>query len=272
MTQTTDTILDRIVADKRDELAAARSAVSLAEMMARSADGPIARDFLAALKRPGPSSRLRTGVGIIAEVKKASPSRGLLRADFDPVWLARQYSAGGAAAISVLTDQKHFQGALQHLRAIREALPEGPPLLRKDFLFDEYQLYEARAHGADAVLLIVAVLEQPLLQALLSLAKELGMAALVEVHDEGEMERAVVARAKLIGINNRDLRTFEMDLATTERLAPLAAADATLVAESGIFTREDMRRLGACGVSAVLIGEAFVTAADPAAKVRELAA
>ncbi|MDO8614477.1 MAG: indole-3-glycerol phosphate synthase TrpC [Dehalococcoidia bacterium] len=262
MTQTTDTILDRIVAHKRDELAAARAAVPLAAMQARAAGAPAARDFAAALRRPT--------IALIAEVKQASPSRGLLRADFDPVWLARQYAAGGASAVSVLTDEKHFQGSLAHLADIRQALPAGPPLLRKDVLFDEYQLYEARAHGADAALLIVAVLEQPLLTQLIALARGLGMAALQEVHDEGEMGRALKANAEVIGINNRDLRTFEVDLATTERLRPLAPADATVVAESGICTRDDMRRLEACGVHAALIGEALVTAPDPAAKLREL--
>ncbi|MDP9181078.1 MAG: indole-3-glycerol phosphate synthase TrpC, partial [Chloroflexota bacterium] len=165
---------------------------------------------------------------------------------------------------------KHFQGRLEHLAAIREKLPDGPPLLRKDFLFDEYQLYEARAFGADAVLLIVAILEQPLLEDLLDLAGDVGLDALVEVHDEAEMERALGAEADLIGVNNRNLHTFDIDLATTERLRRLAPADATIVAESGIFSREDMLRLQSARVSAVLIGEGVVTAPDPAAKVREL--
>ena len=262
MTQKTETILDRIVAHKREELAAAQAATSLAGVKARTAEAPPVRAFVRALQTPR--------IGVIAEVKKASPSRGLLRADFDPVTLARLYATGGASAISVLTDEEHFQGALAHLAAIREALPDGPPLLRKDFLFDPYQLYEARCHGADAVLLIVAILEQPLLVEMLAVAKSLEMAALVEVHDEGEMERALKAAAGLIGINNRDLRTFEVDGATSERLRPLAPADATVVAESGIFTREDMLRLERCGVQAALIGEALVTVPDPAAKVREL--
>jgi indole-3-glycerol phosphate synthase len=262
MTQETETILDRIVAHKRRELAAARKAVPLGEMKARAAEAPAGRPFLDALRRPG--------IGLIAEVKKASPSRGVLREDFDPVWLAGRYAEGGAAAVSVLTDQKHFQGTLQHLAAVRAALPDGPPLLRKDFFFDDYQLYEARCHGADAVLLIVAILEQPLLAELLAGARSLGMAALVEVHEEGEMERALQADADLIGINNRDLRTFDVDLATTEKLRPLAGDNRTVVAESGVFTRDDMRRLQACGVNAVLIGEALVTAPDPAKKVREL--
>jgi indole-3-glycerol phosphate synthase len=209
-------------------------------------------------------------VGLIAEVKKASPSRGLLRSDFDPVRLATEYRDGGAAAISVLTDEKHFRGSLSDLRSVRDALPDGPPLLRKDFLFEEYQLHEARYYGADAVLLITAILETSGLRSLIALAASLAMDALVEAHDEHELERAVAAGAKIIGINNRDLRTFHVDLATTERLAPLVPPGTTIVAESGIVTREDVRRLEMCGVHAVLIGEALVTAPDPGAKIREL--
>lgn len=262
MTQRTDTILDRIVADKREELAAARRALPLAELKGRLAEAPAPRPFAAAVR--GESIRL------IAEVKKASPSRGLLRADFDPVALARAYASAGAAAVSVLTDERHFGGSLDHLSAIRSALPEGPPLLRKDFLFDPYQLYEGRCAGADAVLLIAAVLEPAPLGELIALAGSLGMAALVEVHDELELERALKAGAEIIGINNRDLRSFEVDLATTERLRPLIPAERTVVAESGIFGRGDVERLAALGVHAVLVGEALVTAPDPAAKVREL--
>ena len=262
MTQKTETILDRIVADKREELTAAKAATPLAEMRRAAGSAPAVRPFGAAL----------TGarVALIAEVKKASPSRGLLRADFDSVSLATEYRDAGAAAISVLTDEKHFQGSLSHLRSVREALPDGPPLLRKDFLFEEYQLYEARSSGADAVLLITAILETSVLQSLIALASSLAMDVLVEVHDEQELERAVAAGGKIIGINNRDLRTFDVDLATTERLAPLAPAGITIVAESGVFLREDVRRLEACGVHAVLIGEALVTAPDAGAKIREL--
>jgi indole-3-glycerol phosphate synthase len=170
----------------------------------------------------------------------------------------------------VLTDEKHFRGSLSDLRSVRDALPDGPPLLRKDFLFEEYQLHEARYYGADAVLLITAILETSGLRSLIALAASLAMDALVEVHDEHELERAVAAGAKIIGINNRDLRTFHVDLATTERLAPLVPPGTTIVAESGIVTREDVRRLEMCGVHAVLIGEALVTAPDPGAKIREL--
>jgi indole-3-glycerol phosphate synthase len=264
MTQRTETILDRIVEHKREELAAAKSAVPLAAMRARAAAAPAVHDFAAALSG--------TRIALIAEVKKASPSRGVLRADFEPVWLARQYAEAGASAISVLTDEEHFQGTLEHLRAIREGLPAGPPLLRKDFLFDAYQVHEARASGADALLLITAILEIALMADLIAETQSLGMAALVEVHDEAEVERALKAGGKIIGINNRDLHTFDVDLATTERLRPLIPAGKTVVAESGIFTREDMRRLEVIGVQAALIGEALVTAPDPGAKVRELLA
>jgi len=262
MTQKTQTILDRIVADKRDELGAAKQATPLAKMRQAAENAPAVRPFGVVL----------TGakVGLIAEVKKASPSRGLLRSDLDPVRLATEYRDAGAAAISVLTDEKHFQGSPSHLRSVREALPDGPPLLRKDFLFEEYQIYEARSSGADAVLLITAILDTSVLRSLIALAISLAMDALVEVHDEAELERAVAAGAKIVGINNRDLRTFDVDLATTERLAPLTPPGTTIVAESGIFAREDVRRLEACGVHAVLIGEALVTAPDPGAKIREL--
>ncbi len=262
MTQNTETILDRIVADKRDELAAAKERVPLAEMRRHAEAAPAARGFAEALRGPN--------IGFIAEAKKASPSRGLLRENFDPVWLARRYVAGGAAAISVLTDEKHFQGSLGYMRAVREALPDGPPILRKDFTIDPYHLYEARANGADAVLLIAAVLEDSLLRDLAAEAAALGLDALIEVHDEREIAREPVANAPLVGITNRDLRTFNVDLATTERLRPLAPPDATVVAESGVFTREDMVRLERAGVDAVLIGEGVVTAIDPADKIREL--
>ncbi len=262
MTQRTDTVLDRIVADKREELAAAQRRVPFAELKARLPQAPPLRPFTEALR--GDTVRL------IAEVKKASPSRGLLREQFDPVALARSYAEAGAAAVSVLTDEKHFQGSLDHLGSVRAVLPEGPPLLRKDFLFDHYQLYEARVHGADAVLLIAAVLNSALLAQLIGLAQALDMAALVEVHDELELERALMASATLVGVNNRDLRTFEVDLATTERLRPLIPPEVTVVAESGILTRADVERLQTLDVHAVLIGEALVTSPDPAAKIRDL--
>jgi indole-3-glycerol phosphate synthase len=262
VTQDTGTILDRIVADKREELAAAQRRLPLADLEARVPEAPPLRPFADALR--GDSLRL------IAEVKRASPSRGLLRHDFDPVALARSYAAAGAAAVSVLTDEPHFQGSLDHLAAVRSALPDGPPLLRKDFLFDPYQLHEARARGADAILLIAAILDFALLADLIGLAQALKMDALVEVHDAPELERALAAGATLVGVNNRDLRTFDVDLATTERLLPLVPPQVTVVAESGVSTRADIERLQALGVHSVLIGEALVTAPDPAAKIREL--
>ncbi len=262
MTQQNETILDRIVADKRDELAAALERVPLAEMRRQAEAAPAPRGFAKALRGPK--------IGLIAEAKKASPSRGVLRADFDPVWLAGRYAEGGAAAISVLTDEKHFQGSLGNMRVVREALPQGPPILRKDFTIDPYHLYEARANGADAVLLIAAILEDSLLRDLMVTAEALGLDALIEVHEERELARVPITNTPLIGITNRDLRTFDVDLATTERLRPLAPPDATIVAESGVFTREDMIRLERAGVDAVLIGESVVTAPDPATKIREL--
>ncbi len=262
MTQQSETILDRIVADKRDELTAARERVPLTAMRRQAEAAPAPRGFAKALRGPK--------IGLIAEAKKASPSRGVLRADFDPVWLAGRYAEGGAAAISVLTDEKHFQGSLGNMRAVREALPQGPPILRKDFTIDPYHLYEARANGADAVLLIAAILEDSLLRDLMATAEALGLDALIEVHEERELARAPITNAPLIGITNRDLRTFDVDLATTERLRPLAPPDATIIAESGVFTREDMIRLERAGVDAVLIGEGVVTAPDPATKIREL--
>ncbi|MCH7617368.1 MAG: indole-3-glycerol phosphate synthase TrpC [Chloroflexi bacterium] len=262
MTQQSETILDRIVADKRDELTAALERVPLAEMRRQAEAAPAPRGFAKALRGPK--------ISLIAEAKKASPSRGVLRADFDPVWLAGRYTEGGAAAISVLTDEKHFQGSLGYMRAVREALPQGPPILRKDFTIDPYHLYEARANGADAVLLIASILADSLLRDLMATAEALGLDALIEVHEERELARAPVTDAPLIGITNRDLRTFNVDLATTERLRPLAPPNATIVSESGIFTREDMIRLERAGVDAVLIGEGVVTAPDPADKIREL--
>jgi indole-3-glycerol phosphate synthase len=262
MTQRTGTILDRIVADKQEELAASQRRVPIAGLKAHLSQAPLPRPFGEALR--GDSVRL------IAEVKKASPSRGLLREDFDPVALARSYAHAGAAAVSVLTDERHFQGSLNHLASVRAALPQGPPLLRKDFLFDHYQLYESRAHGADAVLLIVALLDSALLAQLVGVAAALEMDALVEVHDERELERALAAGATLVGINNRDLRTFEVDLATTDRLRPLIPPEVTVVAESGVSTRADVERLEGLGVHAVLIGESLVTAPDAGAKIREL--
>ncbi len=261
MTSETSTILDRIVADKREDLARRQREESFGTLRWKTRGMPAPRSLAAAL-RAHP-------LGLIAEIKRASPSRGLLRADLDAVALARSYAEAGAAAISVLTEERYFQGSLADLKAVRQAL-DGPPLLRKDFIFDMYQVFEARAYGGDAVLLIAAILNAGLLTALIALSRSLGLECLVEVHDEPELERALMAGAEIVGINSRDLRTFEVDLATTERLRPLVPPEVTVVAESGVHTRADVQRLAALGVHGILIGEALVTAEDPAAKIREL--
>lgn len=264
MNQTASSLLERIVADKREELATRRRLVPLGELSARLKDVPPARSLADALRCGG--------IGLIAEVKKASPSRGLLKADLDPVEIACLYARNGAAAISVLTEERYFLGGLDQLSAVRTALPDvsHPPLLRKDFLFDSYQLIEARVHGADSVLLIAAVLDGDGLKAMIGQARDLGMTALVEVHNEGELERALWAGAEVVGINNRDLRTFHVDLATTERLRPMLPPETVVVAESGVRDRDDIERLRDLRIDAVLIGESLVTAPDPAAKIREL--
>jgi len=253
-------MLDKIVADKKEELKQRQRAVPLSELEARVARRPETLDFAVALKRDG--------VSLIAEVKKASPSRGVLRPDFAPVVLAETYAENGAAAISVLTENKYFGSHLDYLAEIKEAV--AIPLLRKDFIFDPYQVYESRAYGADAVLLIAAILEQRQLDELLSLSHNLAMSCLVEAHDERELERALRSGAHIIGINNRDLRTFEVDFSTTQRLRALVPRDKILVSESGIDSRGNMENLKRWGVDAALVGEALLTAGDIAAKVREL--
>ena len=255
-------ILDKIVAKKREELAASRAAVPLAALHETIAQRPPALDFAGALRGER--------ISLIAEVKKASPSKGLLREDFRPTELAEVYSGNGASAISVITDI-HFLGEPAHLTAVKESGASGSaPVLRKDFLFDPYQVYEARAIGADTYLLIVDILSAIQLAELIHLGVELGMTPLVETHDADEIAVAVEAGAQVIGINNRDLHTFVTDLATTEALAPLIPSDRVVVSESGISTPEDLARLEPFGVNAVLVGEALVTADDTAAKVRSL--
>ena len=256
-------ILDDIVAYKRDELDARKRDVPLSELTDRALYRATPPDFLDALKT-------RTGRRIIAEVKKASPSKGVIRADFDPLAIARSYHAVGAAAVSVLTEKKFFQGSLEYLRRIRTTVPV--PLLRKDFLFDEYQVHEARAFGASAILLIVAILDDSRLADLAQLASALGMDCLIEVHDEGERDRALAAGATLLGINNRDLRTFHTTIETTERLVPGIPNDVFVVSESGLSSAAQLARLEAQGVGAFLIGETFMAAADPAAALRSLLA
>ena len=254
-------ILDRIVAYKHQEIAAARSRVPDAQLEARVAAAPPVRDFRAALER-GPGTR------IIAEVKKASPSAGLLRADFDPVAIARIYEQNGAACISVLTDEPSFQGHLHYLTAVRAVV--SCPLLRKDFILDRYQLLEARVAGADAVLLIAEILDGSALASLLRETAALGLQALVELYDRANLPRVLDSGARLIGINNRDLRTFETRLEHTLDLIPSLPSDVCLVSESGIRTRADIERLQAVGVRAVLIGETFMRAPNIGTKLREL--
>ena len=255
-------ILDKIVAKKREELAASVAITPLSALQDSIASRPPALDFAGALRSEG--------ISLIAEVKKASPSKGLLREDFQPTQLAATYHGNGAAAISVITDS-HFLGEPAHLTAVKESGASGhAPVLRKDFLFDPYQIYEARAIGADTYLLIVDILSPSQLAELIDLGRTLGMTPLVETHDAAEIATAVAAGAEIIGINNRDLHTFVTDLATTESLAPLIPAGKIIVSESGISTPEDLARLEPLGVHAVLVGEALVTADDTAAKVRSL--
>lgn len=275
------TILDTIVEQKRREIALLpRSAVSVDELRGALAARGDRRDFFQALRRtstgtPRNTSPVEPPVALIAEVKKASPSAGLIRPGFDPVGIARDYEAAGATCLSVLTDEQFFQGSLGYLRDIRRAVKL--PLLRKDFIIDERQIREAVEWGADAVLLIAAILTDAQLRAFQTLALGAGLAALVEVHDEEELDRALAADAQLIGVNNRNLKTFKVDLATTERLAArlFAATPANrppplLVAESGIHSRADVLRLSACGARAILVGESLMRHTDLKAKVREL--
>ncbi len=254
------TILDRIVAGKPAEVAAARARVPDADLERRIADLPPGRDFHAALEAGG--------VQVIAEVKKASPSAGVLRSDFDPVALARSYADNGAACISVLTDTPSFQGHLSHLEQIRTVVDR--PLLRKDFLIDRYQLLEARAAGADAVLLIAEILPGPALARLLRAAEALGLQALVELYDRDNLPRVLDSGARLVGVNNRDLRTFVTNLDHTLELAAELPTGICLISESGIRTRADVERLASAGVRAILVGETLVRAADPGATIREL--
>ncbi|HVY70213.1 MAG TPA: indole-3-glycerol phosphate synthase TrpC [Verrucomicrobiae bacterium] len=264
-------ILDTIVGHKRAEVARLPEQAITVELLrdAIRQHGP-RRDFLAALRTP------KTGpVTLIAEVKKASPSKGIICPNFDPVRIAKDYEQGGASCLSVLTDERFFQGSLDYLRQIRAAV--SLPLLRKDFIIDERQILEAIEGGADAILLIVAILTDSELRKFHDLATQAGLAVLVEVHDEAELDRALAINARLIGVNNRDLKTFQVDLAATERLAAkLAGAksetDRLLVAESGIRSAADVTRLARCGAGAILVGESLVKESQIPAKVRELLA
>ena len=257
-------ILNIILDHKRDEVAAAMAEMPLSELRARLPDLPPARGFAASLDRTAANGE----TAIIAEVKKGSPSKGVIRADFDPLAIASVYAENGASCLSVLTDEQFFLGHLTLLPEIRKVV--NIPLLRKDFIFDPYQVYESRVAGADAILLIAALLDISRLREFASLARELTLDVLLEVHDEEELETALETGCRMIGINNRSLRTFVTDLSTTERLAPLLPADRLIVTESGINTREDIVRLRRAGVKAFLIGESLVREPDIGAKLREL--
>ena len=257
-------ILDTILARKAAEIELRSQLRSLADLRVRAADQPPARGFVAAIQR-----RLDVGeAAVIAEVKKASPSKGLIRVDFDPAQIARSYEAGGAACLSVLTDVDFFQGSDDHLQQARAAC--ALPVLRKDFVIDPYQVHEARALGADCILLIAAALDDGPLVEMANLAMELGMDVLAEVHDIDELERALQTGCALIGINNRNLRTFEVSLDTTLALKDAVPRDRILVTESGIATQADVARMRAAGIDAFLIGESFMREPDPGVALQRL--
>jgi len=256
-------ILDQIVADNRQELKARKHTLPLAELQRVASEQPPPLDFAPVLR----GDRIQ----LIAEVKKASPSRGIICPDFNPVAIAQTYASNGASVISVLTEAKYFQGSLDHLKDISKALgSKRLPLLRKDFIYDPYQVYESRIYGADSLLLIVAILTPEKLDELLGLSHELGMSCLVEVHNEVELEIALNSGVRVIGINNRDLTTFTVDLTTTKHLRPLIPQDRIIVSESGIKNHSDIEKLREWGVDAVLIGESLMAASDIAQKIKEL--
>jgi indole-3-glycerol phosphate synthase len=256
-------ILDDIVKSKKEGLARRKRSVPVSELEELSSKRQPPRDFASALQGDG--------VKLIAEIKRASPSKGTIRPDLDAVQLAQTYAQNGAAAISVLTEERYFDGTLEELFAISKELQESKiPLLRKDFIFDTFQVYESRAFGADALLLIVSILSSEQFTELLSLSHNLGMHCLVEVHNEAEVESAILSGAHIIGINNRDLKTFTIDLTTTKRLRPLIPPHCIVVSESGIYNRGDVQMLREWGVDAILVGEALVAAGDVAKKIKEL--
>jgi indole-3-glycerol phosphate synthase len=245
----TDSVLDKIVAAKREEIAACRAQTPEAELRRKLADAPPVRDFFAALAGPGP-------IRLIAEIKKASPSAGVIRDDFDPVAIAQIYEQHGASCLSVLTDEPFFQGRLEYLELVRAHVEL--PVLRKDFILDSYQLLEARAAGADAVLLIAECLDDCNLRKLHNETIELGMTPLVELYDPENLDRVLEAGATLVGVNNRDLRTFQVDLEHTLRLRPRVPEHCVMVSESGVKTRQDVDRLEAAGIDAILVGESLM--------------
>jgi len=257
-------ILQRILATKREEVATARRACSLAQLESRARAAAPPRDFVGALR----AKRDAGQPAVIAEIKRASPSKGLLRANFDPAAIARAYQAAGAACLSVLTDAQYFQGAPEHLDVARRAC--ALPVLRKDFVIEPFQVFESRALGADCILLIAAALEQRSMLELETLAQAQGMAVLVEVHDADELGRALELKTLLLGVNNRNLRSFETRLETTLDLLPQIPPDRIIVTESGIAAPRDVKRMRAHGVSAFLVGEAFMRAPDPGRALRDL--
>ena len=253
-------MLDKIIAQKRQEIEQRKKIATMTYLQECIARQKPPLDIALNLK----GDRIR----LVAEVKQASPSRGMLSSNLNPIELAQTYAEGGAAAISVLTEANYFMGSIEQLATIREVVEL--PLLRKDFIFDPYQVYESRAYGADAILLIAAILNQEQLKELVSLSHSLGLKCLVEVHNTGEVTKAVLSEAEIIGINNRDLNTFTVDITTTRRLRPLIPQERIVVSESGIKSKKDITKLGKWGVDAVLIGEALVTARDVRAKMKEL--
>jgi len=256
-------ILQRILATKREEIAAGRVLHSMAELQARATDMPKPRGFMQRLQLVA-----KSGPAVIAEVKKASPSAGVIRANFNPAEIARSYEAAGAACLSVLTDQQYFQGAAEFLQQARAAC--NLPVLRKDFIIDSWQLPEARVMGADCILLIASALTLSELQELEGQARELQLDVLLEVHDEAELELALQTEARLIGVNNRNLKTFVTDLAASERIRPLIPADRMMVTESGIHSRADVQRLQQHGIQVFLVGEAFMRAENPGIALKAL--
>lgn len=256
-------ILKRILETKAEEVASRSRRHDLATISSMALDQMPARGFARQI-----TGRVEKGAAVIAEVKKASPSAGIIREDFRPAEIARSYQQGGASCLSVLTDEQYFQGCDDYLLQARQAC--SLPVLRKDFMVDAWQIHESRAAGADCVLLIVAALARAQLQELDGLAHEIGLDVLVEVHDERELEDALTTRARLIGVNNRDLHTFTTDLGTSVRLRPLVPPDRTMVTESGIHTRQDVQRMQGAGINAFLVGEAFMRAGDPGVALKSL--